>query len=88
VAPVFAIIYHFFSLNAALLYVATTLAYYLNYEWLHLAYHLPQTHWVYRVPGVLTLRKLHFRHHDLHQMDKSNFNISYPVFDFIFRTLK
>jgi hypothetical protein len=88
VLPVFAVIYHFFSLNAALLYVATTLAYYLNYEWLHLAYHLPQTHIVYRIPGLLTLRKLHFHHHDPHLMDKHNFNISYPVFDIIFRTLK
>ena len=88
VLPIFAIIYHFFSLNTALLYVATTLTYYLNYEWLHLAYHLPITHWVYRIPGIKTLRKLHFHHHDLHQMDKYNFNISYPVFDIVFRTLK
>ena len=88
VAPIFALIYHFFSLNAALLYVATTLAYYLNYEWLHLAYHLPATHWAYRIPGLKTLRHLHHRHHNLKDMTRYNFNISYPVFDLLFGTLK
>lgn len=88
VLPVFWLVYHFFSLNAALLYVATILAYYLNYEWLHLAYHLPETHWVYRMPGLRTLRKLHHNHHNLKEMNKYNFNISYPVFDIVFGTLK
>lgn len=88
VLPVFALIYYFFSLNAALLYVATTLAYYLNYEWLHLAYHLPETHFIYQIPGLRVLRKLHHNHHDHKMMDKYNFNISYPVFDLIFGSLK
>jgi len=88
VAPIFALVYHFFSLNAALLYVATTLAYYLNYEWLHLAYHLPETHFVYNIPGLRSLRRLHHNHHNMKEMDKHNFNISYPIFDFVFRTLK
>jgi hypothetical protein len=88
VLPIFALIYHFFSLNAALLYVATTLAYYLNYEWLHLAYHLPETHFAYKIPGLKALRRLHHNHHNMKEMDKYNFNISYPVFDFVFRTLK
>jgi sterol desaturase/sphingolipid hydroxylase (fatty acid hydroxylase superfamily) len=88
VLPVFWLVYHFFSLNTALLYVATILAYYLNYEWLHLAYHLPETHWVYRMPGLRTLRRLHHNHHNLKEMDKYNFNISYPVFDIVFGTLK
>ena len=88
VLPIFALIFHFFSLNAALIYVATTLGYYLNYEWFHMAYHLPETHFVYRIPGIRTLRKLHYHHHNLHEMDKYNFNISWPVFDIIFRTLK
>lgn len=88
VLPVFALIYHFFSLNAALLYVATTLVYYLNYEWLHLAYHLPAGHWAYSLPGLPMLRQLHHQHHNLKEMDKYNFNISYPVFDLIFGTLK
>lgn len=88
VLPVAAVVYSLFSLNAALIYVATTLAYYLNYEWLHLAYHLPESHWIYHVPFLKTLRRLHHNHHNPKMMDKYNFNISYPVFDFVFRTLK
>jgi hypothetical protein len=88
VAPIFAFIFYFFSLNAALIYVATTLAYYLNYEWFHLAYHLPETNLVYHIPGLRALRSLHHNHHNHKLMDKHNFNISYPVFDFIFGSLK
>ena len=88
VLPVFGLIYYLFSMNVALLYVATTLLYYLNYEWLHLAYHLPETSWVYKVPGLKLLRRLHHNHHNLKEMDKYNFNISYPVFDLVFGTLK
>jgi sterol desaturase/sphingolipid hydroxylase (fatty acid hydroxylase superfamily) len=69
-------------------YVATTLVYYLNYEWLHLAYHLPKTHFIYSIPALKFLRQLHFQHHDIQEMDKYNFNITYPVFDLLFGTLK
>jgi hypothetical protein len=88
VAPAAFAIYFFFSLNAAMFYVATTLVYYLNYEWLHLAYHLPETHFIYTIPGLKFLRRLHFQHHDIKEMDKYNFNITYPVFDLLFGTLK
>ncbi len=88
VLPVAVLIYYVFSLNAAMFFIATTLAYYLNYEWLHLAYHLPETHFVYKIPGLKTLRSLHHQHHDMKEMDKYNFNISYPVFDLVFGTLK
>jgi hypothetical protein len=88
VIPVSVFIYYFFSLNSALFFVITTLAYYLNYEWLHLAYHLPETHFVYKIPGLKTLRRLHHQHHRITEMDKYNFNITYPVFDLIFGTLK
>ena len=88
VMPVAFAVYFLFSLNSALFYVASTLAYYLNYEWLHLAYHLPETHFVYHVPGLKFLRKLHYQHHNIKEMDKYNFNITYPVFDILFGTLK
>ena len=73
--------------NTAYLLVATALAYFLNYELLHLAYHLPHTHWLARVPGVARLRRLHLRHHDLRLMASCNFNITYPICDWVFRTL-
>lgn len=88
VVPVALFIYFVFSQNAAMFFVATTLVYYLNYEWLHLSYHLPQTHFIYKIPGLKTLRNLHFQHHNHKEMDKHNFNITYPVFDLLFDTLK
>lgn len=73
--------------NTAYLFVATALAYFLNYELLHLAYHVPETHWLSRVPGIARLRRLHHIHHDPRLMTSRNFNITYPIGDWIFRTL-
>src|SRR5205807_415327 len=45
--------------NVAALFVATAIGYFLLYEWLHLAYHLP-----IRVPLLARLRNHHAAHHD------------------------
>lgn len=86
--PATLLMYWLWSSNAAFLLLATLIAYYLNYEWLHLSYHLPDGHWVARLPIIRKLRNLHHRHHDPALMQRYNFNISYPVFDWIFGTLK
>jgi Fatty acid hydroxylase len=75
------------SRNVALLFLATALAYYLNYELLHLAYHANPAGWAARIPGMRLLRRLHTRHHDPVLMQVCNFNITYPMGDLIFRTL-
>ncbi|MGH8052163.1 MAG: hypothetical protein ACREPB_15990, partial [Arenimonas sp.] len=74
--------------NAALLFVITGLLYFLNYEYLHLAYHLPNGHWVSRLPIVSRMRRLHQAHHDQSIMTACNFNITYPIGDWLFRTLR
>ncbi|MFN8294592.1 MAG: sterol desaturase family protein [Chitinophagales bacterium] len=84
--PVGLLFYFLWSANAALLFIATVFSYYLNYEWLHFAYHLPETHFVSKLPFIRTLRKLHHAHHDTQLMTKYNFNITYPIFDVIFGT--
>jgi len=84
--PVALIFYWLWSANAALIFLVTVFSYYLNYEWLHFIYHLPQTHFVAQLPFIKTLRKLHLTHHDLQLMTKYNFNITYPIFDIIFGT--
>lgn len=76
------------SVNAALLFAITGMLYFLNYEYLHLAYHLPNDHWVTRLPGLARMRRLHQSHHDQSIMTNCNFNITYPVCDFLFRTLR
>lgn len=76
-----------FSANVAWLFVATALLYYLNYEVLHLAYHLPPGAWLARNPLVRRLERLHRIHHDPARMVRVNFNISYPIGDRLFGTL-
>jgi sterol desaturase/sphingolipid hydroxylase (fatty acid hydroxylase superfamily) len=70
------------------LFVACGIAYFLNYEILHLAYHLPDTHPLARLGLVRRLRWLHTLHHDPRRMASSNFNITYPLGDWIFQTLR
>lgn len=74
------------SANVAWLFVATALGYYLNYELLHLAYHLPDDSPVVGLPFLKRLRRLHHRHHDTSLMTHRNFNITYPIGDWLFRT--
>lgn len=75
------------SPNAGYLVVFTLTAYFLNYEWLHLVYHLPEDHWAYRIPYLKKLRKLHENHHNPELMQRWNFNITYPVADWFYGTL-
>ncbi len=72
--------------NVAHLFVVTAIGYYLLYEWLHLAYHLPETFWVARIGVMQSLRQHHRIHHHRKLMQKYNFNITFPLFDRIFGT--
>jgi hypothetical protein len=77
----------FTSPNVGWLFAATSLGYFLNYEFLHLAYHLPPRYAVARWPLVGRLKSLHTAHHDPRLMAHYNFNISYPLGDWLFGTL-
>jgi hypothetical protein len=72
--------------NVALLFVIVALGYYLNYELLHLAYHLPESFRLLQLPFLRRLRRLHHRHHQPALMAKANFNITYPIGDWLFGT--
>lgn len=84
--PVWLLLDWLVSTNVAWLFISTGLAYYLNYEFLHLAYHAPPHSWIARLPGLARLRALHQAHHDPRRMAHWNFNITYPIGDAIFRT--
>lgn len=73
--------------NIGWLFALTSVAYFLNYEWLHFAYHTPQDSWVARLPGVALLRRHHTLHHDHALMSHYNFNITYPIADRLLGTL-
>jgi len=86
--PVWLLLDWLFSANVAWLFIATGLAYFLNYEILHLAYHLPEQHWLARRGLVRRLCWLHRTHHDPRRMAQCNFNITYPLGDWLFGTLR
>jgi hypothetical protein len=73
--------------NAARLMVATSMSFFLTYEWLHMAYHLPARSLIGRNRIIGALRELHRRHHDPRLMKKWNFNVTVPVFDWIHGTI-
>jgi len=86
--PLSLALYALASTNAAFLFFGTTVAYYLSYEWLHWSYHQPAGHWVARVPGMAALSRHHTVHHDPRLMTRFHFNITFPIFDVVFRTRK
>jgi sterol desaturase/sphingolipid hydroxylase (fatty acid hydroxylase superfamily) len=73
------------SANVAWLFVATAIAYFLNYELLHLSHHLP-ARVLARLPLLERWSRLHRLHHDPSRMSHVNFNITYPLGDWLFGT--
>ncbi len=72
---------------AAALFVATALAYYLLYEVLHFLYHVPPSSRAGRLPVVRWLAHLHHLHHDPRHMQLHNFNLVFPLWDWLAGTL-
>ncbi|WP_088329066.1 sterol desaturase family protein [Lacimicrobium sp. SS2-24] len=74
--------------NVGYLFAFTGIAYFLNYEVFHFIFHVSDTSFIYRIPGMRRLRQLHQDHHRLDWMSQYNFNITYPIGDWLFGTLK
>ena len=73
--------------NPALLFMATTMAYVVGYEWLHLSYHAPSSSFVGRRAFIQRLRRHHAVHHAPELMQKWNFNVTIPLWDWVRRTI-
>lgn len=73
--------------NVAWLFAATGTSYFLNYEFLHFAYHVPRDSWISQLPGIAKLRRHHTLHHDQTLMVHYHFNITYPIADWFMGTL-
>jgi hypothetical protein len=86
VAPAALAVAHFFGENAGWLMVGASGAYVLSYELSHLAYHLPENSPLGRLALVRVLREQHRRHHHPRLMQKWNFNVTVPLFDWLHRT--
>ncbi|MEW5250974.1 sterol desaturase family protein [Microbulbifer sp. 2201CG32-9] len=76
-----------FGANVGWLYAAMVFAYFLNYELLHFAYHTREDSPLGRMPAMARLRRQHTAHHDPSLMGSYNFNITYPLGDWLFGTL-
>jgi hypothetical protein len=72
--------------NIAWLYLATSIAYAVSYEWLHFSYHLPHEHPVARNPLIRRLAHHHAVHHDPRIMQRWNMNVTVPLTDFVMGT--
>lgn len=87
VLPIAAVLFALHQRNLACLFVATTMGYVVSYEWLHLAYHMPETSFVGRLWIVRALRRHHAVHHDPRLMQKWNFNVTVPLWDWVRSTV-
>lgn len=75
------------SPDAGVLFGMVALSYFLFYEWMHLASHLPPDSRLGRLPGVAFVREHHRAHHDPRRMRHQNFNITIPLTDWLVGTL-
>ena len=60
---------------------------YLTYEVFHACEHLPSRNPLTRLPWIRQMRRLHELHHRRELMQARNFNIVFPLMDYLFGTL-
>jgi hypothetical protein len=85
-APVYWVLAHING-NVAALFSATLLGGYLLYEFFHACEHLPSEHVLARLPWIRHMRQLHGLHHRRELMQVRNFNITFPLMDWLYGTL-
>ena len=74
------------SASAGWLFLLTASLYMVSYEVLHLCYHAPKDSLIGRLRFIRVMRAHHAKHHDPRMMQKWNFNVTVPLFDWILRT--
>lgn len=72
--------------NAGWILMITTIANYLIYETFHYCCHVHENRFVRGTPLINTIRRHHTAHHDQHIMMTRNFNLTFPIADWIFGT--
>lgn len=68
-------------------FVLESMGYVLLYEWLHLTWHLPSSSPIARLGVVRWMRKHHELHHHPELMQRKNFNVTVPLWDWVRGTL-
>jgi hypothetical protein len=85
-APIAIALAHLWSASAGWLFLVTASLYMVTYEVLHLCYHAPKDSFIGRRRFIQVMRAHHAKHHDPRFMQKWNFNVTVPLFDWIMRT--
>lgn len=86
-APVAIAISRFWSSAAGWLFLLTASLFMVSYEVLHLCYHAPADSFIGRRKVIQYLRAHHAKHHDPRYMQRYNFNVTVPLFDWIMGTM-
>ena len=86
-APFALVLGRFVSANVGWLFLVTAAFTMVSYEVLHLSYHLSPKGLIGGSRVVSALRRHHARHHDPRLMQKWNFNVTVPLFDWVFGTI-
>jgi hypothetical protein len=86
-APFAALMGLLLSPNVGWLVLLSGGLYMVGYELSHLSYHLPPDSFVGRRSLVRVLRRHHARHHDPRLMQRWNFNVTIPLFDWLYGTI-
>jgi sterol desaturase/sphingolipid hydroxylase (fatty acid hydroxylase superfamily) len=86
-APIACAVAWLLTPNCGWLALATSGVYVLTYELSHLSYHLPEDSFIGRRGLVRVLREHHRRHHHPALMQKWNFNVTVPIFDWLHGTM-
>lgn len=86
IAGVSGLIYLGFGLSNALFFALVAYCYYLTYEVLHFSYHMPADSLVKKLPFINGLSRAHILHHQTQLMAHYNFNITFPIFDWLLKT--
>lgn len=86
VAPLAWALGHFWSPNRGWLFLVSSAVYMVGYELSHTSYHLPEDSFIGRLALVRFLREHHRRHHHPRLMQKWNFNVTIPLFDWLHRS--
>jgi hypothetical protein len=75
-----------FGWNLAVTFWLSAFAYYLVYEWFHTVHHWPRESRIGRSAFARLVRRHHTRHHDMRRMTSGNFNVSFPLWDWVLGT--
>ena len=86
-APAALVIAHFWSSAAGWLFLLSASLFMVSYEVLHLCYHAPKGSFIGRLALIRVLRTHHARHHDPRLMQRYNFNVTVPLFDWLMGTM-